>query len=76
MTVKSQSFHGISIDHILKMMGTCPGGGGGTRSGKVRVCEAGPPDPLPPSIRTSLKKTPLPFAARRDMYAISGPFQS
>ena len=32
----------------------------GTRSGKVRVCEAGPLDPLPPSIRNSLKKdTPL-----------------
>ncbi len=30
---------------------------GGTRSGNVQVCEAGPPDPLPPSIRNSLKKT-------------------
>ncbi len=26
---------------------------GGTRSGKVRVCVAGPPDPLPPSIHDS-----------------------
>ncbi len=26
---------------------------GGTRSGKVRVCEAGPPDPLPPSVRNT-----------------------
>ncbi len=35
-----------------------------TRSGKVRMCEAGPPDPLHPSIRNSLRKTPPPFAAR------------
>ncbi len=35
-----------------------PGGGGATRYGKVRVCEAGPLDPLPPSVRNSLKKTP------------------
>ncbi len=36
----------------------CQEPGGGTKSGKVRVCEAGPPDPLPPSVRNSLKKTP------------------
>ena len=33
-------------------------GGGGTRSRKIRVCETGPSDPLPPSFRNSLKNTP------------------
>ena len=34
-----------------------PPGPGGTRFRTVRVCEARPPDPIPPSIRTSLKRT-------------------
>ena len=29
--------------------------GGGTRSGKVRVCGAGPPDPLPPPVHEFVK---------------------
>ena len=34
---------------------------GGTRSGKQRRCEAGPPDPLPPSIRSSFFEKDTPF---------------
>ena len=36
------------------------GPGGGTKSGKVRVCEAGPPDPLPPPVHEFLKNIPPP----------------
>ncbi len=34
--------------------------GGGTRSGKVRVCEAGPPDPLHPPVHEFVKNIPPP----------------
>ncbi len=34
------------------------GGGGVTRSGKLRVCEARPPDPLPPSVHGFMKNIP------------------
>ena len=52
-----------SMNTLHQILGTLhkvlPSRAGGTRSGKVRVCEAGPLDPrLPPSIRKSLKKTP------------------
>ncbi len=53
--------------------GDAPPGGGGTRSGKVRVCEARPQYPLPFTILWN--RHPLPFAPRCDMHEISGPFQ-
>ena len=32
--------------------------GGGNRSGKVWVCDAGPPDPLPPPVHKFMKNIP------------------
>ena len=48
----------------------------GTRSRKEQMCEAGPPDPLPCSIRNSLKKTPPSICSAAQCVKFSVPFHS